>query len=994
MVAYWRSFPTQNHLPGCLATVNRISPHAPSSTYRLQLSGHLTFAAVRALVPYFRRLGIGALYLSPVLRAVQGSTHGYDIIDPEQFDPSLGTDDDFAALAAELHVQGMGLVIDVVPNHMGIDDLNNRWWRDVLTHGQCSAYARFFDIDWSPPKAAMHGKVLLATLGNQFGQVLEDGQLQLKYRDGVFVVSYFEKSLPTDPRSWASILARVRAKLVADNLTIGSADFDTLNGLIEVLLALPVSRDSSPENIDQRQRAMPSLKLSLATLVQGSDVVRATLDQILFELNGAPGESHTFDALEEFLAEQPYRLCYWRVATDEINYRRFFDVDTLAAIRVEDPDVFDAVHARILQAVRQGQVTGLRIDHADGLRDPHQYLQTLAASALVPDASRAGAINGLGSPPYLVVEKILGSDESLREDWPVQGTTGYDLLNTLTRVMLDAEGIKRLREIYERFAGNPPLFTDVLYDSKRTILASSLSSEIYVLSQQLSRIAEQHRRSSDFTRPALHRALREVVACFPLYRTYVRPSDATVGDDDRGRIVEAVRWAKRRNPAMTPSFFDFIGSILLLEDPPGISDDNRAMRREFVLKFQQITGPVMAKGMEDTACYRFYPLASLNEVGGSPVGAPLWVEQFHNSMVERAEKWPQSMSATATHDTKRGEDFRARLNVLAEVPVEWESAILRWREMNADSRRELEGTLVPDANEEYLIYQTLVGTWPIRPSFVGPLDDEYLGRVVLYFQKALREAKNHTSWLNPQTLYEDGIRTFIERILDPANRPFRENLDVFARGIADAGFVNSLVQLVLKLGVPGVPDFYQGSELWDFQLVDPDNRRPVDFSRRGQLLGEIDQAIELGVGAAARELLPHWPDGRLKLFVTACGLRFRRANPGLFAGGYVPLAASGEKANHVIAFGRRDGRNQALFVLPRFVCQAVRAFPFSTEASGWPAADWWEGTSIALPEGSPSVWRNLFTDERITTHTDKSGNPYLAAREVLQSFPVAILDER
>ena len=974
------------------------STNSPSSTYRLQLSNHLTFAQVRELTSYFNKLGIGALYFSPIFRAVGGSTHGYDIVDHETFDPALGTDDDFAAMARELQSLRMGLVIDVVPNHMGIDDVHNRWWRDVLTHGQCAAHAKFFDIDWSPPKTAMQGKVLLAVLGEQFGQVLEGQQLKLIYAEGEILVGYYERTFPTDPRTWASILARVRAQLVADNVVIPSADFETLAGLIDALLALPLSNDYSPENVEERRRAAPIHKATLADLVRDSEAVRNTLQQVLTELNGTIGDNRSFDALEEFLAEQPYRLCYWRVATDEINYRRFFDVDTLAAIRVEDPEVFDAVHAKMLRAVEQGQVTGLRIDHADGLRDPHQYLATLASAAQVPRSSGStGAHEIATSPPYLVVEKILGSDESLREDWPVQGTTGYDLLNILTRVMVDPDGVKRLREIYERFAGNPPLFTDVLYDSKQTILSASLSSEVYVLSQQLSRIAEQHRWSRDFTRPALHRALREVIACFPVYRTYVRPADTALGDDDRARVTEAVRLAKRGNPAMSPTFFDFIGSILLLEDTPGISDDNRSQRREFVLKFQQITGPVMAKGMEDTAFYRFYPLASLNEVGGSPVGAPLWVEQFHERMRERAEKWPQSMSATATHDTKRGEDLRARLNVLSEVPGEWESAIARWREINAPLRREVEGAMAPDTNEEYLIYQTLVGSWPTNlPPGTAP-ERSYVDRILQYLQKALREAKLHTSWLNPQAAYEEGVQSFVERILEESNVVFLENLNTFVRSIADAGFVNSLAQLVLKIAVPGVPDFYQDSELWDFNLVDPDNRRVVDFARRAQLLAEIDDAAEEDGANVAAELLPHWPDERLKLFVVARALRFRRANQLLFDGGYMPLVAAGEKANYLCAAARTGGESQMVFVVPRFTCQAVRQFPLASDGSvtsgGWPASQWWQGSTVILSPGAPAVWRNVFTGQRVTARNDSSGNLCLAADEVFASFPVAILEE-
>ena len=975
---------------------------APTATYRLQMLGHLKFADAQVLVGYLHDLGIGTEYLSPFFRARRGSTHGYDIVDHGRLDPELGTEEDFQRLAEELRGRQMGMLIDLVPNHMGIDDPHNGWWQDVLENGPCSPFARYFDIDWTPPKEALHGKVLLALLGDQFGKILEDEQLQLIYEDQRFLIRYYHRRLPTDHQTWVPILKRVVEHLTT-SLDPAHPQRMEFESVITALDHLPPRTQLNPEAVAERYREKEIARRRLAGVVTNTAEIRDALAATLNEFNGRRGEPASFDRLEAFLDQQPYRLCYWRVATDEINYRRFFDVDEMAAIRVEDPEVFHGVHEKVFQYVGRGWVTGLRIDHADGLLDPLKYLENLRDCAAIADTS-AGDVPPPASarpPVYLVVEKILGHAESLPKDWPVHGTTGYGFLNLLNGLFVDRRGMGLLRESYLRFTGQTDTFGQVLFESKRTILATSLSSELYVLSNQLMQIADQHRWSRDFTRPSLYRALRDVVASFQVYRTYIRPGVDEVRPEDRRRILEAVRAARRRNPAMSPSFFDFIASVLLLDDPAGLSDAHHAQRRDFVLKFQQVTSPVAAKGLEDTAFYRFYPLASLNEVGGDPASAIVVPEHFHRRILERQADWPDDMSATGTHDTKRGEDFRARLNVLSETPEAWDAAVRRWHEINTAARHESDGAPVPDPNEEHLIYQTLVGTWP-----VGSLDEEgrtnYVNRLVRYFEKALHEAKLHSSWLSPDQEYDQAVAAFVQGILSDRQSAFVKDLDAFAREIADAGFVNSLAQTLVKIAAPGVPDFYQGTEFWDFNLVDPDNRRPVDFRRRQETLSWLTSEAQKDVGHLARELLRKWPDERIKMFLIWRALDFRRANLDLFRGDYLPLTSTGPRQDNTCIFARVADRKWALCIVPRLALEASQKFTEPRNGSktngsksaspSWLPGRWWRETELPLPPEAPTRWRHLITGDGLAAQkSSSSAGQSLNLGEVLEHFPVALL---
>ena len=740
----------------------------------------------------------------------------------------------------------------------------------------------------------------------------------------------------------------------------------------------------------------------LATLQEASGEIRQAIDQAIEQYNGRRGEPASFDQLESLLADQAYRLCYWRVATDEINYRRFFDVDSLAAIRVEDPEVFDAVHQTVLELVRRRWVTGLRIDHADGLLDPAQYLANLAqavAKALAsdcPPAVNGGPGGAEDGSLYTLVEKILAHDEVLPADWPIDGTTGYEFLNLVNDLFVDRAGAYALREVYGRFTRIDEPFGQILYESKRLILTASLSAELTMLSHQLDRISEHHRFSRDFTRLSLYRALREVVAYFPVYRTYIRAETGEVSDSDRWRILTAVRIAKRRNPAMSPSFFDFIASVLLLEDPEGLSDEARAERRRWVLKFQQVTGPVTAKGLEDTAFYRFYPLASLNEVGGDPTIPGATLDQFHRRFTERATNWPHALSTTGTHDTKRGEDVRARLNVLAEIPKQWETSVERWHTFNEGSRVELDGAAVPDANEEYLIYQTLVGTWPLE-TMDADAHHVYVERIVGYLDKALREAKLHTSWLNPYEEYDQAVAGFIRAILADRKSPFVKDVEKLVRAIADPGFVNSLAQTLIKICAPGVPDFYQGVEFWDFNLVDPDNRRPVDFAARREALQWLKSRAQQGLPELARELLANWPDRRLKMFTIWRALEVRRSEIEVFRGTYEPLAVDGPRAATVFAFARGGPFRHALCIVPRLASESwkvrggKRALRFGEQGHPWPIGEFWRETVVTLPAEAPTRWRHAITGHVIEAIRQNGAAPLLDLGEVFRWFPVALL---
>ena len=968
----------------------------PVSTYRLQFNRDFTFADARSLVEYFCELGVTDCYSSPILKARPGSVHGYDIVDHSQVNPELGGEEQLAELASALRGREMGLVVDVVPNHMCIASSENGWWQDVLENGPSSEFARYFDVDWNPPNPSLKGRVLLPILGEQFGRVLERQELRLAYRDGAFYINYWETQLPVAPRTTTLVL-RLALDGARQRLDETDANLLELESIITALEHLPPRTETDPARLRERRREKEVVKRRLSNLVKESNEVRAAVHDAIQRFNGEKGRAETFDLLEQLIGEQAYRLSFWRVASDEINYRRFFDINELAAVRVEERPVFSAIHEVVLRFVRRGLVTGLRVDHVDGLLDPFKYLTDLQReAAAAASRKRKGANSGDADdarreedggerrlPFYVVVEKILGHDELLRREWPVQGTTGYEFMNLLNGVFVDTSNAQAFREIYTEFTGAFVKFSDLLYECKRLILKAAMSSELYVLSRRLSRIAEQHRYTRDFTLNSLHHALTEVIACFPVYRTYIRRTQTSVSPDDRLNINAAVRAARRRNPAQDPSIFDFIASLLLLKDPRGLTAQQRAERRDFALRFQQLTSPVTAKGLEDTAFYRFYPLASLNEVGGEPAIFGVTAERFHGRNQDRQDSWPHTLSATSTHDTKRGEDTRARINVLSEIPEEWNRAVHRWRGMNRAKKSRVEGAQAPDANEEYLFYQTLVGTWPLQPT-----DDEahagYVARIREYMVKALKEAKVHTSWINADEEYERAVRDFVAAVLEHgAGDAFVADFVEFQKLTARAGILNSLSQTLLKICSPGVPDFFQGTELWAFTLVDPDNRRPVDYEQRRAHLASLREAGDGEATEFVRGLLEQPEDGRVKMYVTSRALGFRRAYAALFSqGAYTPLRAAGRRAESVVAFAREHDAKAAIVVAGRFFTR------LGTGRSGALslARDAWRDTTLEL--GSlGGRFRDVFTGREFDA---RDGT--LQVADALSPLPVALLE--
>ena len=914
----------------------------PTATYRLQFHRGFTFADAQAVVPYLARLGISHVYASPFFRAAPGSTHGYDICDHNELNPEIGTRAEFEALSAELKSHGLGLIVDFVPNHMGIEHAVNPWWRDVLKNGPASAYACFFDIDWQPLKRELAGKVLLPVLGEQYGRTLENGGFQLEFAGGDFSVRHGELTLPLAPQTTLPLLREAVTRL--------SPTPPELESILTAIEHLPPRTETAPERITERMRECGIIRERLTRLCTEMPEVGEAIHSIIAAWNDPADASH-LDRLDELLSVQSYRLSSWRVASEEINYRRFFDVNTLAAIRMELLEVFEATHRLLFELIDAGHLAGVRIDHIDGLAYPREYLARLRERG--------------GEKLYLMVEKILGPDEKLCADWPVQGTTGYEFASQMVQLLIPAQNAAKTAGVYDRFLGSHPIYQEIVYRSKKLVMESAIASEVNVLGMLLNRISESHRWYRDFTVNALTTAVREVIACFSVYRTYLDPAKPAE-ESDRRVIQRALALARRRNRALEVSVFEFLRDVLLPpKDNPHPVDEE--LRRTFVLKFQQCTGPIAAKGVEDTAFYVFNQLVALNEVGGDPAAAGLSVEAFHRQNAVRLAEFPHCLLATSTHDTKRSEDVRARLAVLAEMPEEWGRTARRWQVMNRKHGSEIEGETAPDANEEFLLYQTLLGAWPLEGLHEGNRA-VFIRRIQEYMRKALHEAKVNSSWLEPNAAWDDAVSRFIAAILTPGGRNrFPQSLSSLAARIAQHGAVNSLTQTVLKLTCPGVPDIYQGNELWDFSLVDPDNRRPVDFALRQQRLADLEHA-------PPRELPDHWRDGRIKIFAIHRLLTLRREMPALFASGsYTGVPTQGTFADKVVAFERREGSESLIVIVPRHT--TALGFP--------PVGEVWEDTHLPCP-GDDAVFHDIFTGR-------EHAGPNLALSDILADLPFAAL---
>ena len=918
------------------------APRIPLATYRLQFNRDFTFDDATALVPYLKALGISHVYASPYLKARPGSTHGYDIIDHNALNPEIGTPESYARFCRTLHRHGMGQILDFVPNHMGVGKADNAWWLDVLEWGEASPFADFFDIDWTAARRSFPGKVLLPFLGAQYGAALENGDLKLRFdvEYGGFSIWYFENRFPIRPRDYATVIRRRLSE--AGLPPAAPALAERLDQIAGDFAALAATKRSRVRRGSARERA-GNLKAELGGLAASDGAARRLLKEAAELFNGHPGKPESFVRLHNLIERQFYRIAYWRTAADEINYRRFFEINDLAGIRPENPKLFEVMHHLLDRLIAEGCVNGIRLDHIDGLFDPEAYCALLEKRARHASPHQTGEGEGTRSGRdglfYIVVEKILARHERLRESWAVQGTSGYDFLNLVNGVFVDPSGEPALSGSYSQFLSHTPDFEEIVYESKKHIIDTALASELAVLANQLDRLSGQDWRVRDFTRFRLRDALKEIVACFPVYRTYVRDTGATT--DDMRDIDWAVNQAKKRWRAADPEIFDFIRDALLVRwrSALGVPKHREVLR--FAMRFQQYTGPVTAKAVEDTAFYRYHRLASLNEVGGDPRQFGISVSAFHHVNEERAKQWPHAMLATATHDTKRGEDARARINVLSELGEIWSERITRWSRLNRSRRAEVDGAWAPSRNDEYLFYQVLLGVWPAdwtgRKPEPGPALDALQDRLRQYATKALREAKLRTSWARPDEPFEAASAAFLTDIIDPGRpNPFLDDFVPFQARIAFFGMLNSLAQTALKLTCPGVPDIYRGCELWDLSLVDPDNRRPVDFAHLARELKKV--------GSDCRAMMREWRTGQIKLALTRRLLGLRHAHADVFTyGNYLPLAVHGAHADNVIAFARGTRERAIVVVVGRLFARLWGER--ETDYTG----EYWGDTWVELP---------------------------------------------
>ena len=896
----------------------RPAAQPPLSTYRVQFTPGFGFLEAAGVAGYLAELGVTHLYASPYLQAAPGSTHGYDVVDHHRVSSELGGEEGHAAMCAALGDAGLGQVLDVVPNHMAVPGPENAWWWDVLENGPSSVYAAYFDVDWDPPEEKLRNTVLMPVLGDHYGRVLEAGELYLERHGGSFCVRYYEKAVPVAPPSLDHLLMVAAERCGSDEL----------ESIAAALGRLPPATATDGRSVRERHRDKEVLRSRLCELCDREPDVGRAIDATVAEVNADP------DALDVLLDRQNYRLAYWRTAGQEVDYRRFFDITSLVGLRMEDPQVFEDTHELVLRWLGEGVVDGVRIDHPDGLRDPEEYLRRLH--------------DGSGGA-WIVVEKVLERGERLPATWPVAGTTGYDFMNRVGALFVDPAGEHPLTHLYADFTGASTDTAEVVYDKKHLVMREVLAADLSRLTALFVKVCERHRRFRDYTRHELHEVLQEVIACFPVYRTYVRPGAGAVSEDDVAHAELAVAEAMERRSDLAPDLFCFLRDLLLLRvrgsAPPGLAAPVDTVEGELVARFQQTTGPVMAKGVEDTAFYTYLRLISLNEVGGDPGRFGLSVHEFHLSCQEAQGRWPHGLVALSTHDTKRGEDARARIALLSEVPDRWAEAVRRWSAWNDRHRQ---GPDRPDRNAEYLLYQTLVGAWPLE-----------VERAVAYMEKAAKEAKDRTSWIDPDPEYDQALRAFVEAVV--ADDRFSADLARFVEPLLKPGWVTSLAQTLLTFTAPGVPDLYQGCELWNLSLVDPDNRRPVDYELRRRLLAELD-------GLKAEEAWQRAEEGLPKLLVTQRSLHVRRRRPELFdsRGSYEPLVPRGVRASHVVGFVRGG---QVATVVPRLVIGL---------------GDRWGDTTVRL---RPGRWQNLLTEEEV-----EGGE--VRIDDLFGRFPVALLEAR
>lgn len=880
----------------------------PRATYRIQFNSQFTIGQATGILEYLEALGVSDLYASPLFPATPGSTHGYDVCCHNRLNPEIGSEEEAEEFFSKLKRMGMGLLLDIVPNHMAAHTAN-KWWRDVLENGQSSRFAEFFDIQWSSENPLMDGKVLLPVLGDRYGDVLKRGELRLAFENGTFALAYFDHRFPLSPESAQELSRELQA------LKSGAGGMDT-----EAFL----------QRWNSRQNAAGSM-----------------------------------NRVEDLHRRQHYRLAFWKVAPEEINYRRFFDITGLISMKVEREEVFAATHQYLFELIKRGVLTGLRVDHPDGLWDPGEYFQRLQ---IRHEGANAGRL-------YIAVEKILSSDETLPEHWPVAGTTGYDFLNVVNGLFVSRENEPALTRIYQEFSGEKRELADIVFESKRQVLHSSFPGDFAKLCGCLHKLACLSPTSQDFTKQDLARALEAVLCSMPIYRTYVTPDSVKLSSQELSFLEEAFSKARVRCKGVDGGVFLFLRSVLTLEFARELPKEGQTQVIEFIMKLQQLSGPLMAKGVEDTTFYRYFRLVSLNEVGGDPGKFGCGVTSFHEEMEGRSRRWPQAMLATATHDTKRGEDVRARLNVLSEIPDEWQEAVQRWSRMNSSYRQEVG----PTRNDEYLFFQTVVGSWVASNGSEEGLRI-YRNRLVEYMRKAIREAKVNTSWIEPKESYESAVEGYVTDCLSSFSNGFIRDCSGFVKTIANYGYLNSLAQLLLKVTAPGVPDFYQGTELWDFSLVDPDNRRAVDFIHRRELLRSLEGRLQREErGALWADLLARPETGEIKMLLTFLLLRFRKGQEALFASGdYRPVSVVGTKAKHIIAYERTLAASSIKVVVPRLIASAG-------SSGTWPVRKFWSDTFIEA-EGPDREYLEIISNIHVKARSGR-----IELEEVFAKVPVAML---
>ncbi|WP_083329140.1 malto-oligosyltrehalose synthase [Marinobacter salinus] len=962
------------------------APVAPSATYRLQFNRDFTFAAATKIIPYLHLLGISHIYASPFLKARAGSPHGYDIVDHNALDPELGDEASFATYVQALQEHGMSQILDIVPNHMGVGGDDNAWWLDVLENGESSAYARYFDIDWHPANPALRNKVLLPFLGDHYGATLEQGELTLVLNadEGTFGVRYYEHLFPVDPRSYPQILS-FGIELLEHQLSRDPQVFSSFTALIADCHALPRRTELASTRRTKRTRGIAACKGHLTELYRHYPEIRAHINRNLRHFNGTLGQPESFDPLDRLLEKQAYRLAYWQVASDEINYRRFFDINELAGIRIEDDDVFSATHRLVQRLIDNGEISGLRIDHPDGLSDPFKYygdLQAMIASTLDAKVQEPTEANY-----YVLVEKVLTYPEHLPVEWPVSGTTGYEAAHLLNGLLICPDSEHALSRFYRQFTGQSDDFSELLYKRKKLIIHGALASDLTSLAKLASSIAQTDRHTRDFTYQALRAATAEIAACFPVYRTYITRERSS--ETDYHYIRQAITQAKKRSPANDIQIFDFLEELITLGEVNRYSPRIRQEVVRFALRFQQYTAPVMAKGLEDTALYSYNRLVSMNDVGFDPRAFGVSVDTFHQENQRRLSAWPQSMVTTSTHDSKRSEDVRTRINILSELPREWRQHVSRWSRMNRHKKRLVNDIPMPSRNDEYLLYQILLGAWP--PGTTPESDLAGIrGRIEAYMLKAVREAKVFTSWINPNPEYESAMQLFVRALLDNSrNNEFLKDFIPFQQRLGWFGLLSSLSQTLLKLTIPGVPDIYQGNDLCAFNLVDPDNRAPVDFHRRQRALQALTTEYRNNSDPRAllQDLLTQIEDGRAKLFLTWRTLTLRRQQYSLFIEGeYFELKTRGHRANHICAFGRRLGDKEVIVAVPRWFARLTDGN--DSMPLGSPT---WDDTWIeAGGDASTGSFHNVLTDEVPQVSRNDNGLWFRAA-DLFRYFPVALL---